>query len=251
MNVDLSTLSAASDVVLGLGEPLEEIIDINFQTGPDPYLAGRTEMYRAVLYHQYHVPVRTFIVLMRPAADHAHLTGSHSYGIDTNGVKCGYEVKRLFEQSPESFLQAGIGLAPLAVLCKLPEELPEEAAIAAIVRHLYERLSKEVPEAEAIRLMTGAYTLTGLRIRDEETLVRIFEEYGMIKKNLPVWDQKLLEGELRGVRKTILGCCTIKFGSPRADVKAALSSIDDEDRLDRIVAAMVTATSWDELLATP
>jgi hypothetical protein len=73
------------------------------------------------------------------------------------------------ERPPEEFLRGGIGLAPLAVPCKLPEDLREEAAIAAIVRKLYERLSSsQVPEAEATRLMTGAYTLTGLRIRDED-----------------------------------------------------------------------------------
>ncbi len=139
----------------------------------------------------------------------------------------------------------------MAVLCKLPEELSEEAAIAAIVRQLYERLSKEVPEAEAIRLVTGAYTLTGLRIRDEETLVRIFEEYGMIKKNLPVWDQKLLEGELRGVRKTISWQGAAKFGPPQPTAQAALASIEDDERLERIAKAVISATSWDELLATP
>lgn len=174
LNVDLSTLSAASDVVLGLGDPLEEIVDINFQSGPDSFLAARTEMYRAVLHHQYHVPVRSFIVLMRPIADHAHLTGAHSYGHGKNGVQCWYDVDRLWTEPPERFLQGGIALAPLAVLAKLPDELTEEAAIAAIVRRLYERLIKEVPEAEAIRLMTGAFVLTGLRISEEDSLVRIY-----------------------------------------------------------------------------
>src|SRR5262249_6688409 len=105
LNVDLSTLSAASDVILGLGEPLEEIVDINFQSGPDQDLAARTEMYRAVLHHQYHVPVRSFIVLLRPVADHEHLTGSHSYGSGTNGVECSYEVERVWRQPPERYLE--------------------------------------------------------------------------------------------------------------------------------------------------
>ena len=134
LNVDLSTLSAASDVVLGFGEPLEEILDINFQSGPDRFLASRVEMYRAVLHHQYHLPVRTLLVLMRPQADHANFTGIHSYGSDTNGVQCRYEMLRLWNESPQSFLKGRIGLGPLSVLCKLPEGLSEEAAIAAIVR---------------------------------------------------------------------------------------------------------------------
>jgi hypothetical protein len=73
----------------------------------------------------------------------------------------------------------------------------------------------------------------------------------MNKKDLPVWDQKLLEGELRGIRKFILRYCTRKFGPPALDTQAALSNIDDDERLYRIVDAIETVTSWEELLATP
>ena len=38
LNVDLSVISAATDVVLGHGDPLRSVLDLNFQTGPDPYL---------------------------------------------------------------------------------------------------------------------------------------------------------------------------------------------------------------------
>ena len=33
LNVDLSTLSAATDVAIGFGEPVREIVDLNFQSG--------------------------------------------------------------------------------------------------------------------------------------------------------------------------------------------------------------------------
>ena len=35
LNVDLSTISAATDVAFGFGSPLQEIVDLNFQSGPD------------------------------------------------------------------------------------------------------------------------------------------------------------------------------------------------------------------------
>ncbi len=44
LNVDLSTLSAATDVVLGFGHPLTEIADVNFQSGPDPDLDRRIHL---------------------------------------------------------------------------------------------------------------------------------------------------------------------------------------------------------------
>lgn len=35
LNVDLSTISAATDVAFGFGAPIQEIVDLNFQSGPD------------------------------------------------------------------------------------------------------------------------------------------------------------------------------------------------------------------------
>ena len=41
LNVDLSTISAATDVALGFGDPLRYIVDLNFQSGPDAELLSR------------------------------------------------------------------------------------------------------------------------------------------------------------------------------------------------------------------
>jgi hypothetical protein len=50
LNVDLSTLSAATDVALGFGDPIQEIADINFQSGPDPDVAARLHLYNAAFH---------------------------------------------------------------------------------------------------------------------------------------------------------------------------------------------------------
>jgi hypothetical protein len=55
LNIDLSTISAATDVAFGFGDPLEAIVDINFQSGPDPQLAGRLHLYNAAYHHHYPV----------------------------------------------------------------------------------------------------------------------------------------------------------------------------------------------------
>jgi hypothetical protein len=44
LNVDLSTISAATDVAFGFGSPLQEIVDLNFQSGPDATLAARLHL---------------------------------------------------------------------------------------------------------------------------------------------------------------------------------------------------------------
>ena len=49
LNVDLSTLTAATDIALGFGEPLAEIVDINFQSGPDAGVPSRCHLYSAAL----------------------------------------------------------------------------------------------------------------------------------------------------------------------------------------------------------
>jgi hypothetical protein len=53
LNVDLSTLSAATDVAFGFGDPLQEIVDLNFQSGPDPALAARLHLYNAAFHLRY------------------------------------------------------------------------------------------------------------------------------------------------------------------------------------------------------
>ncbi len=248
LNVDLSTISAATDVALGLGQPLEEILDINFQSGPDPYLADRVEMYRAVLRHRYHVPVRSLIVLLRPQADQEHLTGKHSYGTANNGVPSAHEVMRLWNESPDLFLRSGVGLLPLAVLCRLPDDVPPADAIAKVVREIAHIAEERVSESEAVRILTSAYTLAGMRVRDEGELSRIFQEYGMVKHS-SVWDQKLYEGELRGIRESILRQGKKKFGNLPDAIVVALNEIDDKDRLAAILDSVHEANNWDDLVS--
>ena len=108
LNVDLSTLSAASDVVLGFGEPLREIADLNFQSGPDANLPGRVLHYNAALHARYGVPIRTMVVLLRPKADAASLTGKLAYGVAGHRLEFEYSVERLWQQPTDRFLKGWI-----------------------------------------------------------------------------------------------------------------------------------------------
>src|SRR5437763_15273923 len=94
LNADLSTMSAATDVALGFGDPLQEIVDINFQSGRDSQVDGRIHLYNAAFYHRFHVPVRTVRVLLRRAADHPGITGQLHYQSGKSRVEFGYEVIR-------------------------------------------------------------------------------------------------------------------------------------------------------------
>src|SRR5438270_12247689 len=79
LNVDLSTISAATDVAFGFGAPLQEIVDLNFQSGPDPHIDARLHLYNAAFHVRFHVPVRSILVLLRPKAETPGVTGKLSY----------------------------------------------------------------------------------------------------------------------------------------------------------------------------
>ena len=121
LNIDLSTVSAATDVAFGFGDPLQEIVDVNFQSGPDAYIASRLLLYNAAYHNRYPVPVRSILILLRASADLAVLTGQLSYHSGGTRVQFEYEMIRMWQQPLQVFLSGGLALLPLAPLCQLPE----------------------------------------------------------------------------------------------------------------------------------
>src|SRR5438552_12597408 len=75
LNVDLSTVTALADLILGLGDPLAEIVQLDFQSSAAAWKHADVMAYHALLYAHYHVPVHTVIILLRPEAAHANLNG--------------------------------------------------------------------------------------------------------------------------------------------------------------------------------
>jgi hypothetical protein len=59
LNVDLSTVTALADLILGLGEPLEEIIQLDFQSSAAAWKHADLMVYHALLFAHYRVPVHT------------------------------------------------------------------------------------------------------------------------------------------------------------------------------------------------
>src|SRR5579871_6211963 len=75
LNVDLSTVTALADLVLGLGDLLAEIVQLDFQSSAAAWKHADVMAYHALLLAHYHVPVHTIVVLLRPEAAHANMTG--------------------------------------------------------------------------------------------------------------------------------------------------------------------------------
>jgi hypothetical protein len=251
LNVDLSTVTTAADLVLGLGEAPEEIIHLDFQSSAAAWKHADVMVYNALLFAHYHVPVHSVVVLLRPQAGHSNMNGVVRYAARPGrcGMDFGYEVVRLWERPAEELLAADLGVAPLAMLGRLPEGLPLEEGLAAVARRVVERLTQEAPPDRAKKLLTDALLLTGLRVR-RDAAVRIFRGVRAMEESdtyLMILDQ----GQEKGFREIILMLGEDQFGSPDASVKAGLQNITDLDRLKRIARRTPKAASWQEILDTP
>jgi hypothetical protein len=253
LNVDLSTISAATDIVLGYGDPPVQLVDLNFQSSRDVDLARRLLMYNA-LHHRYAVPVHSVVVLLRPAADDAALTGQLSYqGQPRRGkLTFKYEVVRLWRKPVRRVLEGNRGTLPLAPLCRLQENVPVEDALARVVRQIDTRLWGEAPE-EAPFLLSAAYVLTGLRV-SWEMAAQIFQGVRGMRESTTyqaILDEGRHEGRKESDQATILRLGRQKFGSPNDTITTALTAIADVERLERMIDRLLIASSWEELLATP
>jgi hypothetical protein len=251
LSVDLSTVTAAADLILGLGEPLEEIVHLDFQSSAAAWKHADLMVYNALLFAHYHVPVHTVIILLRPQAAHANLSGVLRYAPrpGRGSMDFAYEVVRLWERPAEELLAADLGVAPLALLGRLPADLPLEDGLAAVAGRVVERLTSEAPPDRARKLLTDALLLTGLRVR-RDVAVKIFRGVRMMHES-DTYLMILEEGEEKCARELILVQGEDRLGPPDESVKASLTNITDLHRLKRIARQTPKAASWQEILDTP
>ena len=247
LNVDLSTISAATDVAFGFGEPVQEIADLNFQSGPDPYVEARLLLYNAAFHLRFHVPVQSILVLLRPKAETAGLTGKLAYLSGKKQVIFEYEVIRMWHEPVQPFLEGGSSLLPLAMLCKMPAGRPLDKSLREVMRVVDRHLAAEPNYAEAVRVMTAAYKLTFLRLPRDQ--VEFIFEGASIMHETVAWDEAVDEGRVKTARVVILTQGRQLFGAPSARAEAALTAIENPDRLERMLAVIVTLKSWKALLA--
>jgi hypothetical protein len=251
LNVDLSTVTTAADLILGLGEPLEEILHIDFQSSAAAWKHADLMVYHALLFRHYQVPVHTVIILLRPEAAHANVNGAIRYAPrpERGNMDFSYEVVRLWERPAEELLAADLGVLPLAMLGRLPQDLSLEDGLTAIAQRLVERLEKEAPPDRVKKLLTDALLLTGLRVR-RDAAAKIFRGVRAMQES-DTYLMILDEGQEKRAKKDILLIGEDRIGPPEESIKTQLESITDLDRLDRMVRRALKASTWQEILDTP
>jgi hypothetical protein len=144
LNVDLSTVTTASDLVIGIGDPLKDVVHVDFQSSAVAWKHADILTYNALLHADYHVPVHSIVILLRPQAAHSNLNGMASYATRSGrgSMNFAYEIVRLWERTVETFLNGVLGTFPYAVLGTLPENVTTEDALTVIARRLIERVER-------------------------------------------------------------------------------------------------------------
>ncbi|HEV3024830.1 MAG TPA: hypothetical protein VGX76_20275 [Pirellulales bacterium] len=243
-------MTTAADLILGLGEPLEEVIHFEFQSSAAAWKHADLMAYNALLFAQLHVHVHTVMVLLRPEAAHANTTGVVTYAPRPGRGKMDfvYEVVRLWERPAEELLAADLGVAPLAVLGRLPRDLSLEDGLTAVVQRIVERLTKEASPDKAKKLLTETLLLTGLRVR-RDAAVRIFRGIRIMQES-DTYLMILDEGREKGAREYILIVGEERLGPPDESIKAGLDIVTDLDRLKRMVRRAAKAANWQEIVDT-
>jgi hypothetical protein len=254
LDVDLSTVSAATDVVLAdANPPQRELTTLDFQSGHDEFLDDRILMYQGVLRNRFHLPVHSVAILLRPEAFRPTMTGHVRYDTAHGRGKIDFrfELVRLWEIPADRLLATGIGTAALAVLGRLPGQRNTEAGLEAVFREFDRRLRVEVQPAEARDLRASVRVLMGLRI--DKAAARALVERVTTMEESTVYQVILEKGEARGLalgaRRTLLATAKARLGRPTKKTLAALEAITDVDRLVRMGEALGKVKAWDELLA--
>lgn len=253
LSVDLSALTKSADVVYGLGgDPPKEVIHFEVQSGPDANLHKHVLVVNTLLFAKYDVPVHSIVLLLRPAAAHKNLNGSIRYTArpDRGKMDFGYEVVPLWEKPSESLLAGGLETVPLATLGQLPEGVSVEDGVAGVLARVLERLTREATPERLKVLLTAAYLLTGLRVARHQ-LLPLFRGAIRTMHESDTYQAVLEEGEINGLKRTLLRQGGKRFGPPPEEVKLFLEGIMDLERLDRMIDRVHDIAGWQELLETP
>jgi len=224
---DITTLSASADKVVKVGGPAPYLVNIELHSYHETGLA-RTLWFRQVaLDYRHDLPVLTVLVLLCKEANSPSLTGTYERqlpdGWQTN--RYNYRVVRLWQEDPEPYLTAGVGLVPLAPLTDVTE-----ADLPGVVRRMAGRINGE-PRPRAAKLWTATYLLMGVRYPDD--LVNHLLEGIQTMRESTTYQAILREGRITGEQQLLQRLGTKRFGEPDATTVAA-KAIQDIDRLEAL-----------------
>jgi predicted transposase YdaD len=271
LSADVATTAAEADQVYRIGGSRPSLVHTEMQHRWDATLPRRLWRYNALLDLKYDLRVRSVVVLLRPRADCATLTGvldlRHPDG--PRIVEFHYHVVRAWEQPVEPLLAGPLATLPMACLADVSvADLPQ------VLERIDTRLIAETPPAEAARMMAQTLTLTGIRLEPDQidafarrlrsmNLLRESSFYEMILREGRKEGRKEgreegreegrkegeKKGELREAQKLVIQLGQGRFGRVDKATRAAIEAIDNLDRLERLFQRVQAVSGWAELLA--
>jgi predicted transposase YdaD len=254
---DITTLTAAADKVIHVGGPQPYLVNFEVQSSHQTDLVETTWFRQAALFHRHRLPVLTVLVLLRPDANSPSLTGTFELsmpdGWQTN--RYNYRVVRLWQEDPESYLNGGVNLVPLALLTNVPDA---EEELRGLVRHMAERINAE-PEPRAAKLWTATYLLMGLCF-SKEFASRLLEGVQNMRESTTYQailtegrNEGLIEGRVTEAQRLLLLQGEIRFGVPDETTRSAVEAIQDLERLEGMSKRVLDTNiqDWNGLLGTP
>ena len=207
------------------------------------------------------LPVASVAMLLRPKANATDLNGELELRLHGRTyLMFRYAVIRLWTETVDDLLNAGLGLAPLSLLTN-------EAAgnLDAAFEKFCERLqSPEVPMHIAKSLFGSTFVLSGLRY-NSEAIANLYRRLSMTLEDSTTYQMILSRGkelgEVQGrsigeksgaaneARQIIRRLGTKRFGPISEFAESFLTSIGEVDQLERLADRLLDAKNWEELLA--
>lgn len=245
LSADLSTVTAAADVLLKVGEL---VVHIDVESGPDDSLARRMLLYNVLAHHHTGLPVRSIVVLLRSnAVGSGPKTGVEYAPVPgASELWFRFETVKAWELPAEDMLEAGVGFLPLAVLGKPPAGKSRAQALEGIVERIAERASREA-KPDVGKILTATYVLSTMHV-PLELAQGIFNKM-IAMQELEGYKAIMNEGAVKHMRAFIRKQFEARCGVPTEKQGSKLDLIDDLERLERIALAAPVATGWDDLLA--
>lgn len=246
---DIATVTGAADKVLQIGRPARWVLHLEFQTGHDPTLPRRLNVYNSMLEHRHALPVRTTLLLLHPNAERAAVAGVYEARLPGSAEPYRvfrYDVVRIWELPYKMLLDGGLAVLPLAPISDVTgDDLP------GVFEVMQRRLSKKsVRRALADELWSASAVLMGLRY--EEAFIRQLLQRIPGMKESVTYQIIHEEGAIFELRKTLFGQGKEKFKvAPPAAIREALEKIDNLEVLEALSLKIINAESWEELLGLP
>lgn len=249
VDADVSTITAAADKVIRVSHPGGDcLIDVEAVSGHAGEAPEALHFYSAALERRHGLPVRSVLLLLRREALARNATGlleKHLPGETTPYRTFRYHVLRLWELPAGPLLAGGLGTLPLA-------GLTDEAAadLDSVVRQVTKRIQAESAGERAGQLHAATFVLLGLRY-EPAVIDQLYRGVTGMEES-STYQLIKSRGELAEARKMLLRLGKVRFNQPASESAArAIEAMTDLGRLEALAERLLTASSWEELLAQP